>query len=73
MYVVGAREVVSSLKAVSQVQKVALSWVKPSRDKRAEGTALWEPARTEVFVGPEHRHFVLGSARLASCLQIYFC
>lgn len=37
----------------------------PNRDKRAEATGLWEPAHTVVFVGPEHRHFVLGSAKLA--------
>jgi len=37
----------------------------PSRDKRAEAAGLWEPAHRVVFVGPEHRHFVLGSAKLA--------
>lgn len=37
----------------------------PSRDKRAEMTDLWEPAHTVVFVGPERRHFVLDSAKLA--------
>lgn len=36
-----------------------------SRDKRAEGAGLWEPAQRDVFVGAEHGHFVLSSAKLA--------